>query len=241
MALFATLCVAGPIALEQSETKAGGPAPDSEAPAPRLTFEQPVYDFGIAGEKQKITHTFRFTNTGAAPLEITGVKTGCRCTAAILSATDTPPGESGAIRATLETFDHEGKEERRISVRSNDPAQPETALTILGRIKTGLALVPQGLHLGSIQEGNAATGRVRLLQLSDNRLAVDRVEFNEKYLAVTTSRFTDENNRGINIDITVKPEAPVGRLSEVVTLHTSVKQRSRVDIPVWANVVGRTQ
>jgi len=80
------------------------------------------------------------------------------------------------------------------------------------------------------------TGSVKLLQLSQNKLVLHRIEVKEKYLNATTSRFRDENSRGINIDISLKPEAPVGALSEVVTLHTNLKRRPRIDVPVWANI-----
>jgi hypothetical protein len=200
-----------------------------------------VYDFGIAGPGDRITHIFKFTNVGSEPLQITRVSTSCGCTAALLSKKEIFPGGSGEIRATFKTKRFEGVQETTITVHSNDPDDPEIDLTIIGAIKRDVAVVPQGINFGDVQKGETVTGSVKLLQLSQNKLVLHRIEVNEKYLNATTSRFREENSRGINIDITLKSEAQVGALNEVITLHTNLKRRPRIDVPVWANILGRIQ
>jgi len=170
-------------------------------------------------------------------LQITRVSTSCGCTAALLSKKEVFPGGSGEIRATFKTKRFEGVQETTITVYSNDPDTPEIDLTIIGTIKRDVAVVPQGINFGDVEKGETVTGSVRLLQLSQNKLVLHRIEVNEKYLNATTSRFREENSRGINIDITLKPETPVGALSEVITLHTNLKRRPRIDVPVWANIL----
>lgn len=203
-----------------------------------LVFDERIYDFGVAGPRAKITHTFKFSNTGKSPLKISGVTTSCGCTAALLSGRDIAPGSSGEIRATFETRRYEGNQETTITVHSNDPGEPEIDLAIRGTIKRDVAVVPQGINFGDIEKGRTVAGTVRVLQLSENKLVLKRIEANEEYLTVSMSRFREENSRGINIDIALKPDVPVGRFSEVITLHTNVKRRPRIDVPVWANVLG---
>jgi len=206
---------------------------------PRLIFEERIYDFGVSGPGSTITHVFTFVNAGSQPVSIENVKTNCGCTAALVSETDIPRGGNGQIRASFETKRYEGKQETTITVLSNDPEEPEIALTIKGIIKREVAVVPQGLHFGDVKKGTSSTRAVRVLQLSGDRLVVNRVEANEDYLAVSTSRFSEENSRGVQVDITLKPDAPVGELSEIITLHTNLKRRPRIDVPVWANILGR--
>lgn len=203
------------------------------ASKPFLAFEKQVYDLGFAGPGEKITHTFKFTNTGTAPLKISMVSTSCGCTAALPSTSDIPPGGSGEIHATFVTKRYEGKQEETITVYSNDPVKPESVLTILGVVKTDVAVIPQGINFGNVKKGETATGRVQLLQLSQNTLILNKIEANEEYLIVETSRFREENSLGINIDITLKAEAPVGEFSEVITLHTNMEKRPRIDVPVY--------
>ncbi len=207
------------------------------APKPDLVFEERVYDFGIAGPEAEITHTFKFTNVGSSPLSISNVSASCGSAAALSSKRDIPPGGSGEILTTFETRRYEGKQETTIAVRSNDPDEPEIDLTVKGMVRRDVAVVPQGVNFGDVERGKTTADRVRLLQLSDDKLTVKRIEAKESYLTVSTSRFREENSRGINIEITLKPEVPVGSFSEVITLHTNVKRRPRIDVPVWANIL----
>ncbi len=205
---------------------------------PALAFEEQVYDFGIAGPEQKIKHTFKFTNVGSVPLKITKLSTSCGCTAALSSEDEVPPGGSGEIHATLETRKYEGRQEATIIVHSGDPLKPESVLTIRGMIKTGIAVVPQGVNFGNVQNGETAISRVRVFQLSNKSLILKKIESNEQYLTVQTSRFREENSRGVNVDITLKPNLPVGWFIEVITLHTNIKEHERIDVPIMANILG---
>ena len=234
---FSAVIVLFPLFLFLSSCASLTPLP----PQPHMAFNELVYDFGIAGPGDRITHIFKFTNVGSEPLQITRVSTSCGCTAALLSKKEIFPGGSGEIRATFETKRFEGDQETAITVHSNDPDDPEIDLTIIGAIKRDVAVVPQGINFGDVEKGETVTGSVKLLQLSQNKLVLHRIEVNEKYLNATTSRFREENSRGINIDISLKSESPVGALSEVITLHTNLKGRPRIDVPVWANILGRIQ
>jgi len=51
-----------------------------QAPLPVISFEKPAYDFGDIIQGDKVEHTFKFTNTGTAPLVITNVQVTCGCT-----------------------------------------------------------------------------------------------------------------------------------------------------------------
>ena len=234
---FSAVIVLFPLFLFLSSCASLTPLP----PQPHMAFEELNYDFGIAGPGDRITHIFKFTNAGSEPLQITRVSTSCGCTAALLSKKEIFPGGSEEIRATFKTKRFEGIQETTITVYSNDPDDSNIDLTIIGAIKRDVAVVPQGINFGDVQKGETVTSKVKLLQLSQNKLVLHRIEVNEKYLNATTSRFRDENSRGFNIDITLEPEAPVGALNEVITLHTNLKRRPRIDVPVWANILGRIQ
>jgi len=70
---------------------------DSENPA-IMTFEEDNYDFGTVAIGETVAYTYKFTNTGKAPLIIHSVKPSCGCTA-LKGWPKQPiqPGESGEI------------------------------------------------------------------------------------------------------------------------------------------------
>ena len=207
-------------------------------PRPDLPFEDRVYEFGIAGPEQTITPVFTFSNVGPRPASISGITASCGSSAVLLSKPNIPPGGTAKIKTTLQTHRYEGRQESTFIIHSNDPEEPQIKLIMQGMIKRNVAVVPQGLNFGDVKEGEVATGRVRVLQLSAQPLVVERIEADQRYLMVAASSFRDENSRGLNIDITLKPQVPAGPFTDVITLHTNIKKQPRIDVPVWANIIG---
>ena len=195
-----------------------------------------MYDFGYAGLGKKVRHTFNIKNIGSETVVISEVNTDCGCTAALLSGMEIKPGGIGTVHATFETKKYEGKQEKNIIISSNDPEEPEIVLTIKGTIKRCTALVPQGVNLGDVTKGETATGKVRLLQLSDERLVVHKIDVSE-FLTAHAVHFRDENSNGYEVEISLSGDAPTGPFTDIVTLHTNLKKRPRIDVPVWANIV----
>ena len=109
-------------------------------------------------------------------------------------------------------------------------------MTVKGTIKRYAEVIPQVLNFGEIKRGDVLKRRVKLFQLSNNRLIVGKVEADKNFYTVKTSWFSEENSQGFDIDITLKPDVPLGILNDVITLHTNVKKRPRIDVMVWADV-----
>lgn len=100
----------------------------------KIEFDSQVKDFGTIEFAGDGSHTFKFTNTGEAPLIISNVKPTCGCTVAdgwpkeaIL------PGESGEIKIKYDTK-RTGQFTKTIKVTTNT-AEPEIRLTIKGVVK----------------------------------------------------------------------------------------------------------
>jgi len=88
--------------------------------APVITFDSTICHFGTLAIGEKYPHTFRFTNTGNAPLLITQVNPSCGCT----TAKDWPkqpiaPGETGQISVEFNSNGNTGQIDKSISVLTN--------------------------------------------------------------------------------------------------------------------------
>ncbi len=93
---------------------------------PRIVVEPPSQDLGeIPQEPLEITYTVR--NEGGSPLVIEKLSTSCSCTRAEMDQSALDPGESAALRVTLDPGDDNlyGDILRVIYIRSNDPQTPE--------------------------------------------------------------------------------------------------------------------
>ena len=104
------------------------------AKAPKLYFNETQHDFGNVNEGKVVDYTFNFKNTGKSKLEIKDVQTSCGCTAAIISSKMIEPGQEGTLRVELDTKDREGKMSRNVTIKSNDPAEPDKVLIIFADV-----------------------------------------------------------------------------------------------------------
>jgi hypothetical protein len=103
---------------------ATGAAEDKAAPAPAVRVAPASFDFGRTLPHRTLRKEFTLRNAGERDLVIEKVTTSCGCTAAIAGETTLKPGRTTPLTVTLETRDGRGRIERKVLVRSNDPATP---------------------------------------------------------------------------------------------------------------------
>jgi hypothetical protein len=101
------------------------------AKGPRISVEPASFDFGRALPHKTLEKEFSIRNFGSEDLLIENVSTTCGCTVAENSyAKVIKPGGSTQLRVRLETRDYRGRIERRVLIRSNDPAASLTELKV---------------------------------------------------------------------------------------------------------------
>lgn len=80
--------------------------------SPDILFEEKTIDFGTIDEGDIQTITYKFYNSGTAPLLIKNVKPSCGCTAEDYPKHPIMPGQSGTIKAS---FDSKGTGGQNVS------------------------------------------------------------------------------------------------------------------------------
>ncbi|MBN2237839.1 MAG: DUF1573 domain-containing protein [Bacteroidales bacterium] len=91
-----------------------------------ISFEKTSHDFGAVVDGEKVTYSFKFSNTGNNDLEIQNVGTSCGCTASDYTKGLIKPGEKGRIQVTFNSSHRTGMQNKTISVKAN--TQPETTV-----------------------------------------------------------------------------------------------------------------
>lgn len=106
------------------------------AQAPAIEFAERSHDFGTVQEKNgPVSHTFRFTNTGDAPLVIISAKTSCGCTRPTFPKQPVKPGESSEITVTYNPEGRPGEFDKTITVRTNVKGKGrKVTLRLLGTV-----------------------------------------------------------------------------------------------------------
>ena len=236
-----------PMALPQSTPVPGPEAKPS--PAPVIEFKETNYDTGSVWEGSAASHTFTFTNTGNALLRINKVRTSCGCTAAVLSSTEIPPGQSGEIKATFNTRRYAGKQSKTIYVSSNDPAHPTVQLRLETTIKSAGTFSPRNLQFGSVPLGQGATRTIKLVP-GDGPIDITGISaspeiFQARIIAgEQTNRETaapDKKALPIEIEVTVSPDAPIGNHQGTLTVSLNHPHTSSLSARLFVKIEGPVQ
>jgi hypothetical protein len=116
--------------------------PTNPPPAPHIEFAGTKHDFGRVEAGDKASHTFIFTNTGTATLEILDAHPGCGCTTAANYDKRVEPGKTGVIPVEFNSTGFGGAFHKAVDVRCNDPARPAIGLEIMGTIWKPIEVTP---------------------------------------------------------------------------------------------------
>lgn len=108
---------------------------NSNSKEPKIEFAVTDHDFGKMIQGEQVSFSYKFTNTGNAPLIISAVEKTCGCTDTRFPKDPIKPGESGAISITYDSKGHKGFQNKRIIVKANTNPS-ETILKFKARVET---------------------------------------------------------------------------------------------------------
>ncbi len=110
-------------------------SPEELEKAPGIKFENVQFQFGALKQGEKITHNFDFVNTGKSDLVIRKIKASCGCTATNPEKMVIKPGEKSHITVTFNSAGKRGRQNKTITVITNDPKTPSVVLKITGDVQ----------------------------------------------------------------------------------------------------------
>ena len=102
--------------------------------APKIVFAKKKHDFGTVRQGEKVTAEFTFSNVGKGKLNIRATKANCGCTVSKPDEDVLKSGKSGTIAVTFDSQGRRGKQQKTITVFSNDPLNPTQQLTITAEV-----------------------------------------------------------------------------------------------------------
>ena len=103
------------------------------ANAPAFAFEKETHDFGEIAQGEKVSYSFKFTNTGKTDLVISSAKGSCGCTVPEYSKDPVPPGGEGKIDVIFDSKGKSGGQNKKVTLVANTvPSQK--ILTITGNV-----------------------------------------------------------------------------------------------------------
>ena len=104
------------------------------AAAPVAKYDSESFDFGDIKPGSKVEHTFNLKNLGKKELIIRDVKSSCGCTAVSPPKNIIAAGESVPLKVAFDSTGKNGRQNKTITVITNDPKNPTIVLRIASNI-----------------------------------------------------------------------------------------------------------
>ena len=100
------------------------------AKATKMDFAQTAFDFGTLKQGDKVSHVFKFKNSGDKPLIISNAVGDCGCTVPQYSKEPIMPNAEGEIKVEFDSKGKEGKQSKNVTITANTiPAQTKLNIT----------------------------------------------------------------------------------------------------------------
>jgi hypothetical protein len=214
------------------------PGGDSAPPgqAPKAVVDTPLYDFGSALEGTMVKHTFTIKNTGQGYLEIRGVKTSCGCTTGDPSKTHVAPGDTSEIAVAFDTHFQKGHQVRTITASTNDPDNPQVAMTMQGIVKKQVEAQPGEVAFGDVKRGSEQTKEVVVNDLNPARgaFSVGPVSNSNASIKVEQEKRPD-GKPGALLKVSLLKSMPLGPFDDTIKIMTN---RVPLQVDVFGTVTG---
>jgi|APTNR8051073442_1049403.scaffolds.fasta_scaffold00213_1 hypothetical protein len=105
-------------------------------PTTTMEFEETTFDFGTVQDGEKVSHTYKFKNTGSEPLVFADAKGSCGCTVPKWPREPIAPGASSQVTVEFDSKGKGGKRNQKVTITANTNP-PQTFLYLTGEVAGG--------------------------------------------------------------------------------------------------------
>jgi len=204
---------------------------------PSLVVVEPVKNAGVVRVGTTIRETFTLRNEGDAELRILSVEPDCGCTIVAFDRV-IAAGGTGEISAEVDVSRFVGPIAKYLNVRTNDPANPQLALTIKAEVRPRVQVYP-GYARFLVVEGEAEHRSEQTVWASDlDDFEISSARSPYSFLGVEVHEATGDEvrsegqGRQWRVVMTLAKSAPVGPMADHVRLETNHPEVQRLRIPV---------
>lgn len=215
---------------------------------PKIKFNENSWNFGNVKAGKILTHVFKFTNIGDAPLVIGQVRTSCGCAAALVSKKEIPPGKAGEIKVTFNTRGYSGELSKYVYVDSNDPKQPRKELTVSVSIEVPprpqISLERYAIDLGLLLESEDVITQAKIKNIGELELVVEILHREASFTLKNkplSSPLKIAAGKAADVGIKINPRKKFGLIREYILLKTNDPLRPNLSLYVSGYVVTKQQ
>lgn len=214
------------VLLPAAARRAGG----GEAAAPRISCDEPSYNFGEADNRRTVEHEFVIRNGGASGLVVTKLWSGCPCASATVASSNVAPGGRTEVKVTVDLRGRGGEQKKSIYVHSNDPTQGVLRLELSGTAVPWVKVAPERLDFGNAGVDAAEARDATLSWRPGAGFSVTNVRTTERQFRAEVA--PPAPDKACRITVRTVPPLPPGVTRASVVAQTDDPSCPSVDIPV---------
>jgi hypothetical protein len=212
-------------------------ATSSAAPAGRIAFDEPGFNFGVMDQQTEASHVFIIRNTGAGPLRILQVFPGCSCAVTELDASDIPPGGSARLLATFYSGNFNGPVSKVMTVQSSDPARPMATIELRADVQPVFVFMPSALDFGQVERGQTVTREVTMSDAKGRPFMIKGVASSLTNVTATAAPLGRDGS-SYRLKLALSPQSRMGPLVGNVEVTTDRKVAGKPILLVIGTVIG---
>ncbi|WP_051312966.1 DUF1573 domain-containing protein [Sporocytophaga myxococcoides] len=217
-----------------------------------LQFEETTFDFGsINEEKGPVSHEFKFTNKGSAPLVVSEVRASCGCTTPAWTKEPVMPGQTGVIKAQFDPTNRPGAFNKSLTITANtEPATNVVFIkgTVIPKPKTptdefpdtlgSLRVTSRYLNLGGLTTKEPVVREFGIYNDGETPVTFQAAQSVPKHMKVSVEPATlQPKHKGvIKITYDAKAKNDFGYVNDNFTLVSNDKKGGRKNINVVATI-----
>src|SRR5690606_26573501 len=110
------------------------------------------HSFDRIVDSETVKTQFTFRNAGEGTLVIQSVDSTCGCTVPDLQKLEYAPGESGTLEVGFKPQGKQGMNHQRVTIRTNDPENSTTVLTISAQVVRQVYAEPGLANMGQVHK-----------------------------------------------------------------------------------------
>jgi|CZKP01.1.fsa_nt_gi hypothetical protein len=215
---------------------------------PKASSQQMEFDFGTIEQGQIATHNFALVNNGGDILKITDVHASCGCTAVKPDKNELAPGESINIKVEFNSAGKNGKQEKFIYVKTNDPNNKELKFKFTGNVldisgvKDSL-LAPQlyfseTLHdFGTVKEGQVVEYTFKFKNSGQGVLEVKNVSTSCGCTVASISSKTLKPGEEGTLRVELDTKDREGKMNRNITIQSNDPKEPNKLLLIFADII----
>ncbi len=200
-------------------------------------FEKTKHDFGQVAKSSKVSYQFKMKNIYKQTVHISNVRTTCGCSVGRPSTNTLKSLEEGYVEVSLDTERFSRRKDSNLIITFDAPKHAEVRIPLTAYIRTDVVLSPGDVNFGAVDVGSEAHRKVSIAYAGRNDWKIADLVLSNPYLSAHLVQRERSGSRiSYDLDVALKPSAPVGIIRDRLYLVTNDASSPRVPVLIEARV-----